>query len=193
MKRFIFAMLAVLLYATNSMAGGAAEVLNVRVDKVGKIVDEEHGVLPTAMVGSIVQPTKPNYGVLFHNQTSPVSASGVTSGINLLNFVHENDPDVHPYPSQIEIVSVSVISESLTSWRVYLYGRDTFEGTGYMDDGFMGSVNFGSLNLKDGVYAQDVQGTLPYVDLDKTNELHLRIQNLGSAASRCSLIFIYRY
>jgi hypothetical protein len=173
-------------------AEDSSTIINIAPpSKVDRTVDTNRNAAATYSIGGVVAPVKQNYSHAFWNMTALIAGGATSAQKNFANFVHENDPAVHPYPSQVRIKQVTIVASANTTGRLFLYAKDTFKGTSYLDNTYLCSVNFGSLTAVGSVYVQDVQCDIPVIDLDGTNEFHWEFKNTGATASRASFRLIY--
>ncbi|HEY3346214.1 MAG TPA: hypothetical protein VGK71_01185 [Nitrospirota bacterium] len=183
-----------LALAAVALAEDSSTIVNIAPpSKVDRTVDTARNASATYSIGGVVQPTKANYSHAFWNMTALIVGSGNSAVKNFTNFMHENDPSVHPYPSQVRIKQVTIVASANTTGRLFLFARDTFRGASYLDDTYLTSINFGSLTQEPGGsnYVQDVQCDVPFIDLDGTNEFHWVFKNTGATATRASFRVIY--
>lgn len=172
------------------------DTLNVTPpSQIDKTVDTAHGPSSkVAIIGSMRIPTKPDYKIIFYQFTGLIAGSG-TRKVSAASYVMDNSTSVHPYPCQITINSISLVASANTaSAKVYFYNRGTFEGSGYGTDTFAASVNFASIAAapSGSDYIQDVQCSIPLINLDKTNTIPILIKNTGATASRFYLGITYQ-
>ena len=185
--------LAVGVYAGQD--GG--DTLNVtppsQIDKtVGVVSGTWHGKV--AVVGSVRLPVKSDYKSIFYQFTGLIAAGG-TRKVTAANYIMDNSTSLHPYPCQITVNSISLVASANTaSAKVYFYNRGTYEGSGYGTDTFAASVNFASIAAapSGSTYIQDVQCSIPLINLDKTNTIPILIKNTGATASRFYLGITYQ-
>lgn len=163
--------------------------------KMDGTVDQAHGPsAKVAVIGSVRLPVKSDYKAIFYQFTGLIAAGG-TRKVTAANYVMENSTSLHPFPCQITVNSISLVASANTAAaKVYFYNRGTYEGSGYGTDTFAASVNFASIAAapSGSAFVQDVQCSIPLINLDKTNTIPILFKNTGATASRFYLGITYQ-
>jgi hypothetical protein len=177
-------------------AQDGGDTLNVSPpSQIDKTVDTTHGPSSkVAVIGSVRLPVKSDYKTIFYQFTGLI-ATGTSRKVTAANYIMDNSTSIHPYPCQITVNSISLVASANTaSAKVYFYNRGTYEGSGYATDTFAASVNFASIAAapSGSDYIQDVQCSIPLINLDKTDTIPILIKNTGATASRFYLGITYQ-
>ena len=97
------------------------------------------------------------------------------------------------YPSQVEIVSVTVVATANSNCRVTFYSRGARRGAAYNLDSLIGSANFSSLVADGGFFAEDAQGIIPYANEDGNSQVEATVTKNGAVTASYYITRLYRY
>lgn len=135
----------------------------------------EYPILPSRITEAIVYTT-------VYDFSATINAGARSPDTNITGL----------YSNKTKIVGVAISSENDTDWRVKFYSEDTFDGTGYDSNTFIGNVEITILTADaTGNYVGDDEMDLYYVDTDTTKELHVILENFGANNSKAYLTVLY--
>ncbi len=94
--------------------------------------------------------------------------------------------------NKLYITGVAVSSEANTNWRIKFYKKDTGIITTYANNTYIGDVEIASLSATASTYFEgSVECSIPYWDEDKTNEIHIIVENIGQLTSKVLVNIIF--
>lgn len=94
--------------------------------------------------------------------------------------------------NKIRIIGLIASSENDTTWRAKFYFRDVFDSLAYNTNTFGGNIEMTSLSSNANLnYEGDCEASLFYQDKDRTKEVHVILENMGKANSKCFLTILY--